>query len=50
MQNIIYVFNAVLKMANTSLYFPPFRFTILEFFVCLAIAGIIVYFIRSIFF
>lgn len=50
MQNIIYVFNTVLKFASVKLSFPPFSFTILQFFICLAVASIIVYFIRSIFF
>lgn len=50
MNDIIYVFNIVLKFANTMLYFPPFRFSILQALLCFAIGGIVVDFIRNIFF
>lgn len=49
MNNIMYVFNTVLRFANTMLYFPPFSFSILQFSVSIAIAGIIVNFILKIF-
>lgn len=50
MNNIIYVFNTVLRFMNTTLYFAPFRFTIFQAFACFAIGGIIVSFIRRMFF
>lgn len=50
MQNLLYVFNCALKFLNTSVLFPPFRFTFFQFFIAVAIGGIIVSFIRDLFF
>ncbi len=50
MDNIFYVFNTVLRFANTMLHFPPFHFSILQFSLAIALGGIIVNFIREIFF
>lgn len=49
MDNIFYVFSIILRFANTTLRFPPFSFTILQFFTCFFIASIVVNFIRKIF-
>ena len=49
MQNIIIVFNVIIRMMNTRLNFSPFSFTIYQLFIALFLGGVIVFIVNKIF-